>query len=301
MGDKTEISWTDHTFNIWWGCFDAPADLDGFGEPSPECENCYARTFDKRLGGDNWQAAGPRRFFGDAYWAKPLKWNAAAEKTGRRAKVFCASMADWAEMHLDPVVRAKQDAARARLWPLIQRTPWLDWLLLSKRPQNWCLLLPWVASTPTRLMPLFKDPLPNVWLGVTAGVTASMWRVDILRRTPAAKRFISGEPLLEHITADTWNAALCEYECNCMVSGQEGAGMHSGGCRAVQNIDWLIVGDESGHGRRPIDLDAVRTARDAAERHGVKFHFKQWNSDDRTPGKTVHLPVLDGRRWAESS
>lgn len=273
MGKETNIGWCDHTFNPWWGCDDAEAEPDS-ADRSPECRNCYARTFDHRLGGDHWGAVAPRRFFGDAYWQKPVHWNEAARKAGTRASVFCASMADWAEVHTDPAVRADQVIARRRMFHLISRTTNLDWLLLSKRPHLWDVMLPWLTP---------DAPWPNAFLGVTVGVARSAWRVDHLRNTPAAKRFVSCEPLLEHITAEQWDRML----------GGPGA-----------PIDWLIVGDESGRGRRPADLDWVRTARDAATKHGVKFFFKQWNGP--LPGSPVpmrnnkiHLPMLDGQRWSE--
>lgn len=256
MGDRTQISWCDHTWNIWWGC----------SKVSPGCDHCYADTFDHRLGGERWGPTAPRRFFGDAYWAKPLAWNAAAEKAGVRASVFCSSMADWAEIHQVPEIRERQDEARDRLWRLINATPWLDWLMLTKRPENFDALLPWTVSNAR------PTPPPNVTLMVTGENTEQMLRrTAILRATPAARRGISAEPLLEHIPAWAWDEAL----------GGKFYGVH-----------WLIVGDESGTSRRPAQLDWVRTAREAALRHGVAFHFKQWNGS----GKTVHLPIIDGRR-----
>jgi protein gp37 len=84
MGKETAISWTHHTFNPWWGC----------QRVSPGCTNCYAETFDKRIGGKHWGPTAPRRFFGPKHWAEPLKWARAAAKAGERHRVFCASMAD---------------------------------------------------------------------------------------------------------------------------------------------------------------------------------------------------------------
>lgn len=265
MGDRTLISWCDHTFNIWWGC----------DKISPGCDHCYAETFDHRLGGDHWGPIAPRRFFGDAYWRKPLAWNAAAEKAGVRASVFCSSMADWAEIHQVLDVRARQYAERRRLWSLVQSTPWLDWLLLSKRPENFAHLLPWSEDDAAGNQQ-WHEPLRNVWLMVTGENTEQLLRrTAILRQTPAWIRGISAEPLLEHITAATWDEALVPPH----LGSRDGL------------IDWLIVGDESGHDRRPAQLDWVRTARESALRHRVAFHFKQWNGS----GKTVHLPVLDNR------
>lgn len=267
MGYETAISWCDRTFNVWWGCEHAERE-PGSAEPAPECLNCYAESFDHRLGGEHWGPGSPPRFFGDKYWAKPLAWNAAAEKAGVRAKVFCSSMADWAQLHPDPVIRSRQEAEMFKLWRLIRQTPWLDWLMLTKRIDRAAGLLPWHGIDP--------DPAwPNVWIGTTCGARSSLWRIDELRRVPAAVRFVSCEPLIDHISDSEWDRAL----------GMSVAGEFP--------IDWLIVGDESAapSKRRAAQLDWVRTARDAAERNGVAFHFKQWNGD----GHKVHLPVLDGR------
>jgi protein gp37 len=290
MGEKTQISWCDHTWNIWWGC----------DKVSAGCDACYAEAFDHRLGGEHWGPTAPRRFFGDAYWRKPLAWNAAAEKAGVRASVFCSSMADWAEIHQVPEVRERQNEARERLWRLIEETPWIDWLMLSKRPENFAAMLPWTGKTCSWCKPPgsgvdtceqggkcvncggsgraeASEPYPNVTLMVTGENTEQLLRrAAILRRTPAIRRGISAEPLLEHIPAEAWAKVLDSRVAE---------------VRHDRLIHWLIVGDESGPNRRPAQLDWVRTAREAALRHGVAFHFKQWNGS----GKTVHLPILDGR------
>ncbi|HSR79058.1 MAG TPA: DUF5131 family protein [Xanthobacteraceae bacterium] len=280
--EDSHISWTDHTHNIWIGCEHAPASDDPADRrTSPGCDNCYAEAIDGRFGGGHWGPGTPRRFLSDAYWRKPISWNARARKNGVRERVFCSSLADWAEIR-DGEVGAAMDRERARLWKLIPATPWLDWLLLSKRPQNWRdrLLLPW-----------HHDPWPNVWLGVTGENTEQLLRrVSILRRTPAAKRFISAEPLLEHIPAEVWDDAL-------------GIGRTFGA--DYPEINWLIIGDESGPHRRPAQVDWYRTAREAALRHGVALHVKQWNGptspgmhgDGATGKGKIHLPILDGKRW----
>jgi protein gp37 len=126
VGEHTGISWTDHTFNPWWGCT----------KVSPGCDNCYAEAFDKRVGGAHWGKGQPRREFGDKHWNEPLKWNRdALAKLGRPARVFCASMADV----MDDEAPA---GARERLWALIDATPNLIWQLLTKRPQRYDRYLP---------------------------------------------------------------------------------------------------------------------------------------------------------------
>jgi protein gp37 len=271
MGEATAISWCKHTFNVWWGCEHGERE-PGSSEPAPECVNCYAEIFDRRLGGEHWGSGATPRFFGSKYWAKPVVWNAAAEKAGERARVFCASMADWAQLHRDQVVRDRQRAELHRLWQLINATPWLDWMLLTKRIDRAAELLPWGVD---------EKPWTNIWLGTTCGARSSLWRIDELRRVPAAVRFVSCEPLIDEITGDEWDRAL---------------GPTTDGARP---IDLLIVGDESAapSKRRPAHLDWVRIARDAAIRNGVALHLKQLHVD----GKKVHLPILDGRRWAQTA
>ena len=123
-----------YTFNPWWGCV----------EVSPGCAHCYARTFSKRVGSAKWGKDETRRFFGDSHWNEPRKWNAAAAEMGERRKVFCASMADVFED------RADLGSQRARLFALIEETPHLDWLLLTKRPQNVRSMVPlrWLDAWP---------------------------------------------------------------------------------------------------------------------------------------------------------
>lgn len=175
MGETTGISWTDHTFNPWWGCV----------KISPACTNCYADTFSKRTGFQIWGPDTERRFFGDKHWNEPLKWNEKAAKDGVRRKVFCASMADICEDH--PAL----GDARLRLWSLIRKTPNLDWQLLTKRPENYKRFLPqaWLDS-----------PLPNVWLGTTVeNQEYANIRIPRLATVPAALRWLSVEPLLGRI------------------------------------------------------------------------------------------------------
>src|SRR5690349_17550018 len=132
MAEQSGISWTDATFNPWWGCV----------KISPACHNCYAATWAQRFGVD-WGVDARRRVFPDTHWNDPIRWNRAGAKEGKRRRVFCASMADVFETlpQGHPDTDAIRDA-RWRLWNLIQLTPWLDWLLLTKRPQSIRTYLP---------------------------------------------------------------------------------------------------------------------------------------------------------------
>ena len=139
MGKNSSIEWTDHTFNPWWGCV----------RVSPGCQNCYAETWAKRVGADVWGAGADRRFFGEKHWQEPVKWNRTASESSPRKRVFCASMADVFELRTD------LDTARQQLWKLIIETSNLDWLLLTKRPENIRSMAPWTV---------WPD---NVWIGTT--------------------------------------------------------------------------------------------------------------------------------------
>jgi len=141
VAKDSDIEWTHHTFNPWWGCV----------KLSPACAHCYAETWARRFGDELWGGDAPRRFFSGHHWREPLRWNSEADKQGIRARVFCASMADVFEPRTD------LDPWRDKLWALIEKTPHLDWLLLTKRPGHIKNVYPWA-----------HNPRENVWLGTTA-------------------------------------------------------------------------------------------------------------------------------------
>jgi protein gp37 len=171
MGEKTGITWCHHTFNPWWGCT----------RISPGCDNCYADAWARRTGFKLWDG-GPRRFFGQTHWDEPLKWNAAAAEAGERRRVFCGSMCDVFER-----TGSELTAARVDLFRLIQDTRFLDWLLLTKRPENISEIVPerWRDGWPS-----------NIWIGTTVENQDALARCDWLLQCPASVRFLSCEPLL---------------------------------------------------------------------------------------------------------
>jgi protein gp37 len=178
MGKNSKIEWTNHTFNPWWGCV----------RVSAACKHCYAEAWAKRVGSKVWGAKAERRLFGNKHWLEPIKWNAEAKQNGERRRVFCASMADIFEK------RKELDSWRERLWVLINDTPDLDWLLLTKRPQHVSSMIPWGDKWPK-----------SVWLGTT--IENQEWadkRLPIFADIPAAVRFISAEPLLGPIDLEPW-------------------------------------------------------------------------------------------------
>lgn len=246
MGANSKIEWTTHTFNPWWGCL----------KISEACKNCYAEAWAKRVGKQVWGLDAERRQFGDAHWREPLKWNTAAAGSLVRPRVFCASMADVFEDRDDLA------ASRARLWQLIEATPNLDWLLLTKRPASVRRLAGWGSAWPE-----------NVWLGTTVELQK---RADellpLLAEIPARVRFISAEPLLGPLKLKDWLG---------------------------NTIDWVITGGESGPKARPASPEWFRDLLRQCMQENVPFHFKQWG--DWVPGETVNLPAAKTVRIARAS
>jgi protein gp37 len=197
---NSEIDWTDHTFNPWWGCV----------KVSPACDNCYADKLSTRVGYEVWGKDAPRRMMSDNYWKEPLHWNAAL-KNGQRERVFCASMADIFERN------GKIVEPRKRMWELIAGTPNLDWLLLTKRHDN--VKLPWGDGT----------PWDNVWVGMTVeNQEYADIRLPYLARVNAVVRFISAEPLLGAIDISKYATSIDWVIC----------GGESGGNARAMSLDW---------------------------------------------------------------
>lgn len=243
MGETTGISWTDHTFNPWMGCT----------RVSPGCENCYAEKFvTGRMGLPVWGVDAERRITSQAYWRQPGRWNKAAEKAGVRRRVFCASLADVFEIAPPRNIAANDAMHRARpaLWGLIDATPHLDWLLLTKRPQNVAKLVPpdWMAGG-------FPH---NVWLGVTAeDQRRANERIPVLLSLPARVRFASHEPALESVDFSRW-----------LGHWQGGGGLH-----------WVITGGESGPKARPYNPTWARDVVTQCGLHGAFAFVKQMGSN----------------------
>lgn len=266
MGANSGIEWTDHTFNPWVGC----------AKISAACDHCYAEGWAKRAGHPVlW--AGKRRRTSEKNWNLPLRWDREARTAGTRARVFCASLADVFDNQVAPDWRAD-------LWNLIAATPWLDWLLLTKRPQNISGMLPpsW-----------FEGPWPNVWLGATICNQAEADRnVPHLTAIPAALRFLSIEPLLGPLSF-RW-ARWVNQDATLRRFGRIN---HLEGLRGIH---WAIVGGESGSHARPMDLASVRGLRDEFLEAGTAFFFKQWGEHDADGvrvGKKRAGRLLDGRIW----
>jgi protein gp37 len=239
MAENSKIEWCDHTFNPWFGCT----------KVSPACKHCYAESLTKRTGLVVWGPQAERRVSSEANWKLPLKWERDARDNGGNPKVFCASLADVFEDRSEIV------EARKRLWDLIDRTQCLRWLLLTKRPENISGMLP----------EYWGNGWANVWLGTTVEDQQRVdERIPHLLRTPAAKRFLSVEPMLGAVDL------LVPLSIGCGESG----------CTQCRGIDWVICGGESGRNARPMHPDWARSLLDQCKAAGVAFFMKQLSSAD---------------------
>lgn len=218
--ENSKIEWTDHTFNPWIGC----------KKVSLGCQYCYAEAMSNRYGWAAW-GNGTRKRTSEANWRKPFAWNRKAQQEGQRKRVFCASLADVFEDN-DQIIDWRLD-----LFEIIAKTPWLDWLLLTKRPE--------VAARFFRR----RDDLlfDNVWMGASVENQQAVERAHKLHAIDARILFYSCEPLLEAVDLD-----LTYYP-----------------------TDWVIVGGESGPGCRPFNPDWARSIRDECAVAGIPFFMKQ--------------------------
>lgn len=283
--ENSKISWTDHTFNPWIGCT----------KVSPGCAHCYAETLmDTRYGRVKWGKGQARSRTSHANWKEPLKWNHHAPMlaSGARPRVFCASLSDW----LDDEVPIEW---LADMLDLVRRTPNLDWLLLSKRPQNWYRRISaainhaneetaeWLeAWTDCLDMPERGDIPANVWIGTSVeDQQRADERIPELLKIPARVRFLSCEPLIGPVDLKKglWkHIPLSEVPGSALDDGAYA-------CREFlgprEEIHWVIVGGESGPGARPMHPEWARSLRDQCKAAGVAFHFKQWG--EWAPGECV--------------
>lgn len=326
MAENSHIGWTDHTFNPWIGCV----------KVSPGCKNCYAEvdTFARRErshGRELWGPHASRHRTSAAYWRKPFAWNKhqwwQCDICGRRwreddwqevclhnavddydhaarvrQRVFCASMADVFEDRPDVFLW------RDQLFKLIEQTPNLDWLILTKRPENVKRVLP-----------------DNVWLGVSVeNQKRAIERIPILQKIDAKVKFLSCEPMLDYIELsmavepdeDAWdevNAAWdddnepeefipeCEAECDWVNYGNnlvenpehrewEWQRQASAGFKTLKYgvIDWVICGGESGPHRREMQVHWAEQLYAECKQAGIAFFMKQDSASK--PGQQGRIP-----------
>lgn len=258
MAENSKIEWCDHTVNFWIGC----------QEVSPACDHCYAKTQNahwKWVKG--WGPDGERRRTSVANWRKLRKFNRDAKAAGIRAKVFSNSLSDFFDNKVP-------DAWRQEAWKCIEQSPDLDFLILTKRPQNIAKMLP----DPALGVKPWGSGWPNVWLGTTIeNRVEGARRAWVLAQIPAVCRFWSCEPLLEDLGDLT---GLCLLDT---ASDERPA------------VSWVIAGGESGHGAREMDPAWARALRDQCADAGVPFFMKQMTKKAPIPADLMvrEFPVWE--------
>ena len=232
MAIGSKIEWTDATWNPVTGC----------NKISPGCKLCYAERLAgrlQRMGNPKYSKGFDLTLHPDAL-ELPLHWR-------KPRTIFVNSMSD---LFHDKV----PDEFVHQVFDIMERASWHYYQVLTKRPERAVSLnaeLPWPEQ---------------VWLGVSVESERYVHRIDLLRETDAAVKFLSLEPLLGPLPALN-----------------------------LDGINWVIVGGESGPGARPMDGDWARDIREQCVEASVPFHFKQWGG----VFKKRHGRILDGRTWDE--
>lgn len=233
--NDTLIAWANDTRNLWWGC----------KEVNAQCDECYARVFDRRLGGNHWLVRGPR-LYQPGVWKSLEKAQKLAASQGALRTQFVQSMGDIFERSLPlvdrkgaPVPNLTTGDLRDRFFSeIVPNSPNLIFLLLTKRPQNIEYMVPsaWLSQPPA-----------NVWYGCSVGcgnAKLDQNNIDALLGVPG-KHFLSAEPLLAPLTAD------------------------------IDGVKWVIAGGESGPKARPAQLAWFEALRDRCAEKSIAFFFKQ--------------------------
>lgn len=260
---KSKIEWTDATWNPITGCT----------KLSEGCRNCYAERMSKRLAG---RCGYPKDkpFSVTLHPEKledPLKWK-------KPRKIFVNSMSD---LFHDDV----PDGILCQVFNIMALTQQHTYLILTKRPERMKKFLAEEAFLTcinckgsgcdqcdnTGYQSWVNRPYPNVWLGVSVeNQAAADERIPLLLQAPVAVRFISAEPLLGPVNLTNLDQG---WQTNALTGKQSDMGRP---WYDTGNLDWVIVGGESGPGARPMHPDWVRSLRDQCQAAGTKFFFKQF-------------------------
>lgn len=269
MSDNSAIEWTDATWNPVTGC----------SKVSEGCRNCYAEALSLRFGRSKkpWAAvnADENVVLHPDRLDYPLKW-----KDPRR--IFVNSMSDLFHENVD-------DAFIARVFKVMGEASHHTFQVLTKRPKRMqALLQRWSEEFAARAQdghePTGIWPRPNIWVGVSVeDQRTANERIPLLATTNAVVKFLSCEPLLAPIDL-------------CLAVGAPAHHQHGSLCRdLLKELQWVIVGGESGPRHRPFDPEWARSLRDQCVAGNVPFFFKQVGG--RTPKAGGRL--LDGRTWDE--
>lgn len=239
------------------------------------CDNCYAEALDNRWNGGHWGAAAPRKMV-NSIWDNLKRFQKLAEQSGETRRVFVGSMMDIFEKPYpledskgNPISGMTTGDIRDRFFnEVVPKSPNLLFLLLTKRPGNIKKYIPkdWLLNPPK-----------NVIYGTSAvNQETALDMIPKLLEVPG-RHFISAEPLLGKM-----------YIPN------------------LPDIDWVIVGGESGHKARPMEIEWARFIQGQCYNTGVPFHFKQWGQFEPDENdimhrvqKKNHNALLDGVEYKE--
>lgn len=284
MADHTKIEWADATVNFWAGCT----------KVSPACDNCYAEKMAGRLWDLKWGPGERRQHFLGAVETL-AKLDRKAQKLGTRLTVFINSLSDLFDNAVD-------DADRMDAFEAMAMFKHLVFLVLTKRIGN---VAPYLQRDSLAFDLIGEG---RVWLGITVCNQAEADRdIPKLLAVPAAKRFLSMEPLLGPVAIWPYTKPHCERhrgpldaDGKCEVC--EGRGIWSLGDQLDETekalirpgIDWVIVGGESGPRARPMHPDWARSLRDQCQAAGVPFLFKQWGEWCPRGPEEWGYPCVDG-------
>lgn len=246
--ENTNISWCDHTFNAWIGCT----------KVNEACKFCYAEAHDKRFyKQSHWGPNTSRQMTSDKYWNQPRNWNKSAGLAKVQLRVFCSSLADVFEDH-PQVIEARQ-----RLFKLIEETPNLIWMLLTKRPGNIDKMIP---ESWNRNLGLGGSVPENVRFGVSIGNQKQfdeMWPVmEESMYNHGTPYFLSMEPLLGPVDFAMFDEPV-------QIVGTTVT-------RSRHLPSYIIVGGESGSKARPMHPEWVDKIKNQCFLYNISFHFKQW-------------------------
>lgn len=245
MALNSNIEWTNHTINLWWGC----------NKVAQGCKHCYAEVLSNRFHGDSLWGPGSKRK-AVKHWESDLNKIAKITKqTGVLQRVFVGSMMDIFE-ESKPITEpsSKYDNTREirqYFFSLIKAGIYDDliFLLLTKRPENANTLGGEIFGHSIRGV----NWPSNVWIGASAANQDEFLNNCVtMNLDNIPRRFISLEP---QIAAIDWK--------------------HPHVVSELENLDWLIQGGESGPNRRPFDLQWAYDCRDACRAAGVPYFFKQ--------------------------
>jgi protein gp37 len=297
MSGTTSIEWADKVWNPVTGC----------NKVSQGCKNCYAKTLhDMRHKAYLAGAKLPKQYAVPFETVQlhpdrlddPLHWR-------KPARIFVNSMSDLFHPNVP-------DEFIDEIFGIMELCTWHTFMVLTKRPERMLKLTKGTES-------FFPE---NVWLGVSVeDQKAADERIPLLLQTPAEVRFVSCEPLLGEVDL---NIGVCPECGGCgetswhyfQDDGMDTCDACGGNGTAVDKLDWVIVGGESGPGARPMHPKWALDIRNQCVEAGVPLFFKQWGEwklirdagEDPMPenerlwervGKKAAGRLLGGREWSD--